>query len=125
MPLIDPSITASIDVAHIKALGDMIKYPKASLYGLGRIARKGKLVARKAYKTVTAEFNPLEGGLAEGDPDSNFNMSSIKDGMNVEREHTKHKIVQKRIAKDHLKEDPKYYEKLKLIERKKRKVKPK
>ena len=38
-------------------------------------------------------------------------------GMKVEKEHTKNKTVAKKIAMDHLFEDPKYYTKLKNIEK--------
>ena len=38
-------------------------------------------------------------------------------GMRVEKEHTKNKTVAKKIAMDHLFEDPKYYTKLKNIEK--------
>ena len=41
----------------------------------------------------------------------------LKMGMGVEKEHTKNKIVSKKIAMDHLIEDPKYYTKLKKIEK--------
>jgi hypothetical protein len=69
------------------------------------------MISKLAYQLKQADL--LEGGFAEGEPDSAFDQKSIKDGMKVEREHTIHKSVQKRIAKDHLKEDPKYYLKLK------------
>lgn len=69
------------------------------------------MISKLAY--LLKQSNLLEGGIAEGEPDSSFDLKSIKDGMKVEREHTIHKSVQKRIAKDHLKEDPKYYLKLK------------
>jgi hypothetical protein len=74
---------------------------------------------KEIYLIKIASSNPLEGGVAEGEPDSNFDKESIEEGMKVEREHTIHKSVQKRIAKDHLKEDPKYYLKLKKMEAKK------
>lgn len=41
----------------------------------------------------------------------------LKMGMGVEKEHTKNKTVAKKIAMDHLFEDPKYYTKLKNIEK--------
>jgi hypothetical protein len=62
-------------------------------------------------------------------------MNALKQGIKVESEHrgtvrflrqalakgrkVSDKAVFARIAKDHLKEDPKYYEKLKLVEGKK------
>lgn len=37
-------------------------------------------------------------------------------GIEVEQEHTSNKKIAAEIAKDHLNEDPKYYEKLKQVE---------
>lgn len=42
----------------------------------------------------------------------------LKIGINVEHEHTKDKKASREIALDHLKEDPKYYDKLKKMEAK-------
>lgn len=44
-------------------------------------------------------------------------VKAVKAGTKVEKEHTKHKTVAKEIATDHVGEDPKYYEKLKKIEK--------
>jgi hypothetical protein len=49
-------------------------------------------------------------------PDSEFNPEQLKMGIAVEKEHTKSNLIAKLIAKDHLKEDPKYYSKLKKME---------
>lgn len=57
------------------------------------------------------------GGLADGIKDSAFNQKNLKKGMKVEREHTKSKAIAKEIAKDHLKEDPEYYQKLQKMEK--------
>jgi hypothetical protein len=43
--------------------------------------------------------------------------NQLRMGMKVEKEHTKNQIVAKKIAMDHLFEDPKYYTKLKNIEK--------
>jgi hypothetical protein len=59
----------------------------------------------------------LKGGLADGMPDSKFPKQAIKQGMKVEREHTKDTQAQKEITKDHLSEDKKYYNKLETIEK--------
>ena len=64
------------------------------------------------------------GGMADNMPDSAFNESSVDKGMKVEKEHTKNKKLQKEIAKDHLKEDPKYYRKLAKMEKKAFSVNP-
>lgn len=47
----------------------------------------------------------------------------IEIGMKVEAEHTKNKIMQKKIAMDHLKENPFYYEYLLKMESKMKKDK--
>lgn len=46
-------------------------------------------------------------------PDSHFNKAALEKGIKVEYEHTNDHDVAKAIAKAHLMEDPKYYEKLK------------
>jgi hypothetical protein len=71
---------------------------------------------RSGFKKTAEEL--AHGGMADNKPDSEFNKDSIKKGMKVEREHTKNKNLQKEIAKDHLKEDPKYYGKLAKMEKK-------
>lgn len=60
----------------------------------------------------------LHGGKADNVPDSAFGMTKVLEGMQVEREHTKSKEMQKEIAKDHLTEDSNYYQKLKKMEKK-------
>ena len=95
-------------------------WPGYGAAALGTYISGKKLIGKKEEPAVkVANMNPLEGGMAEGEPDSHFNKQSLLDGMHVEKEHTIHKSVQKRIAKDHLKEDPKYYKKLKEMEAKK------
>ena len=59
----------------------------------------------------------IPGGLAAGRPDSMFPLARLSDGAAVEREHTDNPAVAREIAKDHLVEDPKYYEKLKRMEK--------
>src|SRR5574343_1929167 len=63
-------------------------------------------------------FEAVKGGLADGIPDDAYKSKDVKKGMKVEKEHSKSKKVQKEIAKDHLTEDPKYYDKLEKIEKK-------
>jgi hypothetical protein len=72
------------------------------------------------HKRYLKEKNAqLPGGKADkaGKTASDFNPSSLRKGMKVESEHTPNKTLQKFIAEDHLTEDPKYYEKLELIEK--------
>lgn len=49
-------------------------------------------------------------------PDTEFDTEQLKQGTKVEMEHTKNAKIAKAIAKDHIKEDPKYYDKLKKVE---------
>lgn len=44
--------------------------------------------------------------------------AAIKKGVKIEQEHTKHLKVANEIARDHIKEDPKYYDKLEKVEKK-------
>lgn len=46
--------------------------------------------------------------------------SQLKKGISTEKEHTSKKPVAKRIALAHMGEDPKYYDKLKKMEAKKK-----
>lgn len=59
----------------------------------------------------------IKGGLADGLPDSRFNKKQLKRGTDVELEHTRSRKIAKEIAKDHLVEDPLYYQKLSRIEK--------
>lgn len=59
----------------------------------------------------------IEGGLADGKQDSEFDPAALAKGMDVEREHTSDDAVAKEIAKDHLTEDPEYYDKLDKMEK--------
>ena len=58
----------------------------------------------------------IKGGRADGLPASLFPQDQIKKGIKVEMEHTTDKKIAREIAKDHLSEDPKYYDKLARME---------
>lgn len=58
----------------------------------------------------------LPGGLSSGKPDSDFDPEALAKGTKVELEHTDDEKLSKEIAKDHLVEDPKYYDKLEKME---------
>jgi hypothetical protein len=51
-------------------------------------------------------------------PDNKFDAEQLAMGIKVEHEHTNDKEIAKKIAKDHLSEDPKYYTHLLAMERK-------
>lgn len=59
----------------------------------------------------------LPGGLADRKKPSDFPATSLAAGRKVELEHTKIRPLATEIAMDHLTEDPRYYEKLKKVEK--------
>lgn len=59
----------------------------------------------------------IDGGLAEGKSEDEFDPEQIKLGIEVEKEHTPDENIAKEIAKDHLTEDPKYYTHLQEFEK--------
>lgn len=59
----------------------------------------------------------LPGGRADKSKPSDFDKKEIERGSKHEREHTDNKQITKEIAMDHLKEDPKYYDKLEKMEK--------
>ena len=59
----------------------------------------------------------LSGGLADHSKPSDFSPRALKKGQKVEKEHTSDKNLATEIAMDHLKEDPKYYDKLEKMEK--------
>jgi hypothetical protein len=63
---------------------------------------------------LKAAADLLPGGAADNMPDSDFPKKEIVLGVADEREHTNNDQIAKEIAKDHLQEDPAYYEKEKL-----------
>ena len=63
------------------------------------------------------EKEALKGGLGDGKKDSDFTPDQVAMGLKVEMEHTKDEAIAKEIVRDHLTEDPKYYSKLKTIEK--------
>lgn len=58
----------------------------------------------------------LEGGRADGAPNEEFDPEQLRMGQHHELEHTDNTAVALEIAKDHLREDPIYYTKLKRME---------
>jgi hypothetical protein len=51
-------------------------------------------------------------------PDSDYVPEQLKMGIEIEKEHTKDPVISKKIAKDHLDEDARYYTHLKEMEEK-------
>ena len=57
----------------------------------------------------------IPGGKADKSKPSDFDPEQLRMGIEVEMEHTKNRKLAKEIAMDHLREDPKYYSKLKKV----------
>jgi hypothetical protein len=74
---------------------------------------------KKLQKNPKCKNEKLKGGRADCIDDSFFNKKSLAKGIKIEMEHTKNKSIAKEIAKDHLLEDPKYYDKLQKFIKKK------
>jgi 8-oxo-dGTP pyrophosphatase MutT (NUDIX family) len=82
---------------------------------LGRQRALQYILDSAANKTAAAD--KLPGGEADGVPDSKFPRPALAEGADHEREHTDDDQIAKEIAKDHLSEDPRYYEKQKEVEK--------
>lgn len=64
---------------------------------------------------MTSHKDRLPGGKADKSKPSDFDPRQLEMGIETEMEHTKDARVALEIAMDHLKEDPRYYSKLKRI----------
>lgn len=77
------------------------------------------IIANAAKKTASqlsrsGQKDLLPGGKADNVPDREFSPKELAIGAADEHEHTDNDQVAREIAKDHLQEDPQYYEKEKL-----------
>lgn len=70
-------------------------------------------------KKVISYRDRLPGGLADKMMPEDFDLIQLNKGMQVELEHTNDPALAREIAMDHLTEDPKYYDKLEVMESKK------
>ena len=120
-PLYDgPKPTGSWRVTELECWGhEKIRVP------LGRNKYDQPIGLRRQFLTrpyPRAVPNPapmkedkLPGGLADKSKPSDFDSKELARGTRVELEHTKDLKLAREIAMDHLKEDPKYYQKLKKV----------
>ena len=68
-------------------------------------------------KIIQVLLSSLSGiGKHNGIPDSSFNSEQLRLGIQIEKEHTNNLEIAKLIAKDHLISEPKYYNKLAMVE---------
>lgn len=86
------------------------------------VAVRKKKVLQAGPEKKSAEV--LVGGAADDKPDTAFDKKKLQKGTKHEREHTDKNQVAKEIAKDHLQEDPAYYEKVDAIEKTSQPVRP-
>lgn len=77
--------------------------------------RKPKPVEEPMVVNAALKEDKIPGGLSDGVPDSKFDKKELAQGMEEETEHTSDPSIAKEIAKDHLTEDTKYYDKLKRM----------
>lgn len=96
--------------------------PKAeALRSTAALLRKKKEDRRRERMGAVPLFpngrERLVGGRADWMPDSDFDQRALRKGMRVELEHTTDLSLAKEIAKDHLSEDPRYYDMLEQMER--------
>lgn len=73
-----------------------------------------RILAQFAHNKTEAD--KLPGGLADEKSVKDFDPKALKDGTQIELEHTTDKELAREIAMDHLTEDPDYYKKLRIIE---------
>lgn len=77
--------------------------------------------AYEGYVNSAVSFLLEQDGVGEIAPNEekellSFEKESVNRGIEVEMEHTTNRKIAMKIALDHLKENPKYYEKLKAVE---------
>lgn len=77
---------------------------------------RGRPLELWSEKRASVELDLIRGGKADRKSFSDFNPKSLARGTKVEMEHTKDPRVAREIASDHLTEDPRYYEKLEIME---------
>ncbi|NDG04753.1 MAG: hypothetical protein EB121_05315, partial [Alphaproteobacteria bacterium] len=78
-------------------------------------ARRTKVLQESDVRKAAAD--KLHGGNADNMVDSQFSEKELAEGAKHEHEHTNNDQVAKEIAKDHLQENPRYYKKIKVIEK--------
>lgn len=84
------------------------------------LAAKGVKTRSKAAPSMRER---VVGGRADFCSDAVFDKRQLQKGVRHEMEHTREKAIAKEIAKDHLVEDPKYYDHLNEMERRLKKQK--
>jgi HPt (histidine-containing phosphotransfer) domain-containing protein len=124
-PLLHKAILGNTsDKAQRKAIAMKANHPLLTALPLGDVIGAAKAASFYSnpmflLTSKTADSSKTEkliGGRADGKPDAMFPDKALAEGAKHETEHTTDPKVQKEISKDHLSEDPDYYQKLKAIE---------
>lgn len=110
-----PRVEGMDDIARQRIFGGSGSwYKKSSEKDWRSVVGKPRLATISDLEALAKEYLP--GGLASDRPDSDFDPEQLKKGIEVELEHVDHRGIAKEIAKDHLTEDPQYYDHLKEME---------
>jgi len=90
---------------------------------LGKTARESAktvrmrvLPSRVAWAWMSTRVDQIPGGLADTMEPTDFDPERVRKGIRVEMEHTNDRMRAMEIAMDHLVEDPRYYDRLELVE---------
>lgn len=110
--------------AHVKASlhhagrGDWAR-SKAHYFMAEAHDRHVRSQSNKALSSAGVEkaADKLPGGRADDKSSDDFDEGSLREGAKHEKEHTDDPALAREIAMDHLAEDPRYYEKLKQVEK--------
>lgn len=93
-------------------------FPKDEPFHITVAARRRNVLGSNDVSKVESSRGELKaaqdllpGGLGDNKPDSDFSKTELEEGVEHEHEHTSNDQIAKEIAKDHLSEDPRYYEK--------------
>jgi len=106
-------LTNRLDEA-VAAIGDCVAI-------LRQLGMDGEKAGEKILSIVQEEVQGTEkipGGLAAGKSDADFDSEQLEKGVKVELEHSGDVELAKEISRDHLEENPKYYDYLEEMEEK-------
>lgn len=107
-------ITVAIRRKKVLHNNDVCKFDTAR--GRGEL-KAASVPVRAHFSAAKIAKDLLHGGEADKTPDTAFSAAALAQGKTHEREHTDDDQIAKEIAKDHLQEDPRYYEKIEQVEK--------
>ena len=90
---------------------------RGELKAASQSSSTGKNASVASELSRSGQNDLLPGGKADNVPDRDISPKALNEGQKDEREHTDNDQIAKEIAKDHLSQDPRYYEKEKRIEK--------